>query len=470
MKFIGMVLLAGAAMVFAFEKNPLLAAMPDTSWLRLGDYNCGRALCMQTLDYSGMVYDFHRHKILLFGGGHATQLWNQTEEFDFETLTWKQLNVPDSCAFYMDSTRGYKGDTVLTDTGLVVWPDGGTVGYDGDVRPISRHTYDQLDMASDTCLMIMSATQCDKGGCQPFWLDYHKDRYIWLFDPVAVRWKRLSPDAITANFAVGTALDPATGLLYMAGGRNYDIHSYDWKTMKRSVVGSCPVGWASCQAMTFNPVHGSMLLFTSSNILEYDIAANTWSTKNPSGNHVNSYLHAVPFDSVNQVFGVFKDGGFSYYSPVTNAWYSVPYDTTRFPQNPAFNCTVYDPVNNAYISLTYNGYYGWTTWAYKLSDTPGRFPGTRGGTRAEGGVSSAGAALRLSVAPNPFSASTRILVRGNARVDNLAVYDITGRKMTVWKTVGKDLTWKAGMLPAGLYVLKAKAGSHVLSQKLLKLK
>ena len=445
--------LAAAATLFAFEKNPLLAAMTDTSWLRIGDYS-GRPLERQTLDYSGMVYDFHRHKILIFGGGHATAMWNQTMEFDFATLTWKQLNVPDSCPFYLDSTRGYPADA---GTG---WPDGGTIGYDGDKRPISRHTYDQLDMASDTCLMIMSATQCDKGGCMSqeqwnAWAYFH-DTYIWLFDPVRVKWTRLSPDAIPANFATGTALDPVSGLLYMAGGRNYDIHSYDWRTRTRTVVGSCPIGWASCQAMTFLPGRRSMLLFAASNIYEYDIAAKSWSTKNPSGTHVDSYLHAVAFDSANQVFGTIKDGRFSYYSPWTNAWYGLAYNTSAFPADPTFNCMIYDPVDNVYVALKSEAgqYYGWTTWAYKFSDTPGRFPGTRGNTLMEHGVSPGQAALAISATPNPFRTAVRIQCSGNAAPDNgeVGIYDIAGKQ--VWRTTLRQngAVWNAGPNGSGLYV------------------
>ncbi|MBL8027115.1 MAG: T9SS type A sorting domain-containing protein [Fibrobacteres bacterium] len=448
------------APLFAFPKNSLLSTISDTSWLRIGDYNCGRASCDQTLDYSGMVYDFHRHKILLFGGGHATAMWNQTEEFDLATLTWKQLNIPDSCTFYLDSTRAYFGDTVMTDTGRVVWPAGGTIGYDGDKRPISRHTYDQLDMAADTCLLIMSATQCDKGGCMSpsQWTnwEYFHDRYVWVFDPVRVSWTRLSPDAVPANFAVGTALDPSTGLLYMAGGRNYDVHTYDWKTRKREIVASCPVGWASCQAMTYNPVNHSMLLFAAANIYEYDITAKTWTAKNPRGTHVNSYLRAVSFDSVNQVFGVINNGAFSYYSPWTNTWYSLPFDTSRFPVNPAFNCTVYDPVNNVYVLLTYGTgsirYKGWTTWTYKFSDTPGLFPGTRPVLNASERGITAGPLLTISVTPNPFKTDVSLYCPiGSGEV---VIYSVDGK--AVWSSAitsdKREVLWNPGVTASGLYI------------------
>jgi hypothetical protein len=441
-------LLCLAVSLPAFQKNARLAAMGDLSSLDLGAYSCGRSLCRQTLDYSGMVYDFHRHKILLFGGGHATEMWNQVEEFDFATLTWKELNVPDSCPFYLDSTRGYPADS---GTG---WPAGGTVGYDGDKRPISRHTYDGLDMLPDTCLMFMSSPQCDKGGCmsQAQWTawTYFHDPYYWLFDPVRVKWTRLTPDAVAQSFASPTAVDPLTGRLYVKQSESGTTYYYDWRTRTKTVVNTgCPISWEIERTGTYFPANRSMLYFAASNILEFSFTANTWTSRNPSGGNVDSYGKGVPFDSVNQVFGVFSNGKFNYYSPWTNTWYSP----SGFSVSPTFNHTIYDPVDNVYIVLNSASgqYYGWNTWAYKFSDTPGKYTGTRAAARVNRGVLRGRAAIEVSAVPNPFKTSVRLRCSGSGEI---SVYTAGGKK--VWRAAiapGRpEAVWNAGSNASGLYM------------------
>lgn len=473
---LGLLLAICAITLQAFERNPILTALPDTSWVKLQDrYSCGRSLCAQTMDFSGMVYDHHRHKILMFGGGHATQFWNQTEEFDFKTLTWKQLNRPDTCTFYNDSTRAYKGDTVRLSSGRdSVMPDGGTIGYGGDKRPISRHTYDGLHMLPDTCLLLMSAAHCDKGGCMT--QDYYSnsrflhDNYYWLFDPVAVKWTRLTADAI---FCCPAEVDPVTGDCYVKHGESTRLYKYDWKTRTRSLVNStCPLGWEIEKTLTYNPLNRSMLLFGATNIYQFDIASRAWTTKNPAGRLIPAQNRAVPFDTMNQVFGIFRQGEFSYYSPLTNAWYNLPYDTTRFPKNPAYTCTVYDPVDNAFILLAYNGFSAWTTWAYKLSDTPGRFPGTRNNTLDETGKPSVNASLRLTATPNPFVSSVRLRLEGPAGAlpGIVRIYDVAGRQIARNALGGRhsEVTWGKGANGSGLYLaVFSDAAGRRISKPLL---
>lgn len=433
-------LLSVVVSAFCFEKNPVLSGMGDTSWLKIQTYyGCGMDYCSQILDYSGMTYDFHRHKILMFGGGHATQGWNQVEEFDFDSLAWRQLNKPDNCAFYSNPANGYKGDTIHLPGGLdSLLPDGGTKSSTGEVRPASRHTYDDLDMLHDTCLLIMNAVQEAKFGCmsQTYWDTnaFLHDPYVWVFDPIGVKWKRLSPNAY--GYGTGTAVDPETDLDYGKDGNGTRMYAYDWRTQTKTIMSNnCPLGWEICLPMTYHPGRRSFFLFASKNIYEYDIQGRTWTTKNPAGVRPNTYDYQVCYDSTNDVFGFINGGAFHYYSPQTNAWYKNPYDTTRFPKNMHFQHMIYDPVNNVYILVYPSGLQGWTTWAYKFTDHPQNFPGTPANIETREGTGTAG--LSLSASPNPFNSRVKISYRFKSGcAATYRIFDLGGR-----------MIFEAGLLP-----------------------
>lgn len=78
------------------KPNPTLQKISDNSAkLIQSDYKGDKGV----LSFSGMAYDHHRHKILAFGGGHATGRFpNSVHEFDFTILKWTQLteDVPPS--------------------------------------------------------------------------------------------------------------------------------------------------------------------------------------------------------------------------------------------------------------------------------------------------------------------------------------------------------------------------------------
>jgi hypothetical protein len=232
------------------------------------------------------------------------------------------------------------------------------------------------------------------------------------------------------------------------------------------------VGWEIVRVLTYYPPDQTFFLFSKDNIHEYDIATDTWTTKNPSGDHQDSYNRQVPYDSVNNVFGMVNNGAFHYYSPVTNTWYQHPYDTTLYPRNPSFEHTIYDPVDNVYIVVIPDGYHGWETWAYKLSDTPGAFPGT--GTTVEN-ASRHNPVLAMTASPNPFNAGTVISVNGKLQVTSckLSIFDIRGKNLRTWNLeleTERNVTWNASGLPAGLYLVRARVGNRTLEKKITLLK
>ena len=88
-------LLAGTA-AGAQAPNPVLTGLPGNTARDLGAY-ASDPLCgvpIQVTDYSRFTYDPVRHRLLLFGGGHASTPRTDVDVFDFATLTWSSAYAP----------------------------------------------------------------------------------------------------------------------------------------------------------------------------------------------------------------------------------------------------------------------------------------------------------------------------------------------------------------------------------------
>ena len=183
----------------AFKTNPVLKDLPAGTCKVLvepGAYKGDR----NVLAYSGMVYDFHRHKILAFGGGHATARFpNSVHEFDFETLSWSALtpDVPVEEYTGENSVRNEKGAKL------------GGVKWQGKIWAGSRHTYDGLVMLPGACLMASAqaqefqSTQCPEGYRE----NYQGGSGLWLFDPVKKEWQVSKESGRALPYCL-SALDP----------------------------------------------------------------------------------------------------------------------------------------------------------------------------------------------------------------------------------------------------------------------
>ena len=87
-----------------FKPNPTLAGLADNTTINLGAFQwekpAGEAASGSVTDYSGMTYDPHNNRILLFGGGHATTWTDAIYAFSFTTLKWTVLYSPTPAKFY----------------------------------------------------------------------------------------------------------------------------------------------------------------------------------------------------------------------------------------------------------------------------------------------------------------------------------------------------------------------------------
>jgi hypothetical protein len=208
--------------------------------------------------------------------------------------------------------------------------------------------------------------------------------------------------------------------------------------------------------MTYYPERQSFLAFPTTNLCEYDIARNAWTRLTPAGTAPNCYSLNVCYDTLNKVFCCFYNGDFYYYSPVQNQWRSMG---NGFTMARPFHHHIYDPVNNVHIVAGNSG--GWVTYAYKFSDTPGKYPGTGLTAALETGNPAAGGAT-LSVYPNPFTPATTIrLADGHAGGSAvISVYDVRGKCVDRFQAehsrLRAGLAWEADGLSCGVYLLRVK--------------
>ncbi len=79
--------------------------------------------------------------------------------------------------------------------------------------------------------------------------------------------------------------------------------------------------------------------------------------------------------------------------------------------------------------------------------------------------------VSLLAAPNPFNPSVNISIPQSLRPANVAIYNMHGKLVSMNKDYKKSmLTWNAGYLPSGIYLLKVMNGKEQKSKKLFLLK
>ncbi len=358
----------------AFRPNPKLAAMPDESAILLTNgYRKGRGV----MDYSGMVYDHHRHKILTFGGGHAAPGFpNSVHEFDFGTLRWTQLteNVPQK--------HHVKANAVLDKDGKPLCG----VKYKGKIWAVSRHTYDGLAMAAKDDVMICVQAVTSSGYSYTpkkdwpwFW-----GSAIWIFDPVKREWSVIKKNGLALNHTGSAVWPKKPDWVYFYSQRPL-FRAVNWKTGELRKLARPPRGGLahSYAGLQYYPEEEALVAFPKGPkasggknklIYKFDLKTEKWTTKEVQGDAPKTYdLNAV-YDSRNKVFVVYDNKeAFHYYSPRENRWYKTKkvIDGVKGIRHHH----VYDPVDNVHIVLGSR----WKTAAFKLSDKPGKLPGTGSG-------------------------------------------------------------------------------------------
>jgi hypothetical protein len=78
----------------------------------------------------------------------------------------------------------------------------------------------------------------------------------------------------------------------------------------------------------------------------------------------------------------------------------------------------------------------------------------------------------MEIRPNPVRSIARIIVRGlgSQTEGQLGIYTLQGRRIGLQPLAGNGIVWNAKELPAGIYLIKVRAGDREWSKRVLLLK
>lgn len=368
---------ANATPKIAFSPNPRFKKLTDNSVIDLGEFSCTQPLgdnisCKRVTDFSGLVYDQNHHQLVMFGGGHSASFTDSVFLFNFNTLTWSEDYLPTPCtAEYMSMENFNKNQAA--------WIKGPTGPYP---RPISRHTYDLLAIASGLPELIMLIGPNGDSSCPPNSkgydytyngakvAHYQLEKKIWTFS------KSAGGDGYPFyNFFQYTAseYDPISGMVILLG--RYGLYVYDpIKRTKIRIIDNSrnqfvaeDIGYAN--ELVYYPPNDKMYYFNRNSQSVWELSLNR--------NHLEKSIlkkvsvtgkypeHTEPgyaYDSINEIIGgAIFNNTFNFFNPKTMTW-AKQVVIGGEPGLLASHAIAYDPINNVYIFLTK----GYRTWAYRF--------------------------------------------------------------------------------------------------------
>lgn len=346
----------------AHKPNPRLAAIQPGSSLDLGAFTVETPegepenYANQVTDYSGMVYDAWNHRVLLFGGGHATTFTDTIYAFDLQTLTWASLYKPTPRRFYTadNMAKGF-------------WKAGGQGSYP---RPVGRHTYDQLVVPDDLPRLYLMRSGCGPSMVAPG-IGYFGGAG-GIYDFATGRWEMTEPVPF-GGYGDAAEFDPVSKLV--VGVSNAGFAVWNPKTRTTQSFDLKPSVNAYSGTLAYDPVDQAMYGFPANMQawrLELD-RANVGKSKlkllQPSGTAPPATECAFAWDAANRCFGGNVQGGTAFgYDPVANAWTGQPIAGLQ-GVSLVFHCLVYDPVSSVYVVVG-KGPAGKRTYAFKAANPP----------------------------------------------------------------------------------------------------
>jgi hypothetical protein len=361
-----------------------LSALPGNTAMDLGIYQCtdpvgeSAANCRSVTDYSGMVYDPSRQRMVVFGGGHASTNYNAVNTFQTGALKWVEEYLPTPATLMTvanyDYTRG-------------AWLSGPTGAYP---LPAARHTVDQMVVVGDE--LILLATVEGNGmftaGDQNPYTSYKFATHgrIAHYNFVTKSWSFASEEGITDW--PGTALDPVSGKVVVLG--TYTLSLYDPVARTRTAIFdfSTSAGAAHLKDESGNPVSNALLGINRNlvyfppkdrfyyiggagtvfelNLDRSNFGNSTVTSLTTSGTPLPGQEMGFAYDSKYKIIG----GGpianvFYAFDPATKTWTSKVVQGGT-PGSLAFHAIDYDPVNDVFIFLT-DYASGRRTWAYRYA-------------------------------------------------------------------------------------------------------
>jgi hypothetical protein len=312
----------------------------------------GQGSANRVTDYSGMTYDEHNHRLLMFGGGHATTFTDTIYAFSFETLQWKALYKPTPQKFYKPENM---------DKGF--WKSGGEGPYP---RPIGRHTYDLLIVPDHRKEFLLLRDGCGPSGVAPG-IGYFGGAG-GAYDFATGKWEQF-PVPFGSYGAVAEYDPVSKKIIGVAGQKIFLFDTDSRKTQvilddisdKHKVTGysGTLVYYPPDQKMYAIP---STMAVWSLTLDRADFRKSKIDKITTTGDAAPASECAFAYDAARKVFG----GGinankFYNFDPSKSAWSTEEIKGAQ-PGSMTFHCLSYDPVDNVYIFIA-----GVHTYAYRAA-------------------------------------------------------------------------------------------------------
>ncbi len=342
-------------LILAEIPNPSLLALPDGQWSQIpkssivddvGDMQiegCHDSYCDLNgiFDYSGGVFDQSHHRFIIYGGGHYGYYGNQIYTFELDNLTWKLWYQPSPISAFITPPT-YK------------FSDG---------KPVSRHTYDQMDYIDHLDLFFQYS------GATAEWYGYHNGASfgdLWTFDFKSVTWKDHTSevtggenDYYLSQPGFSGEYDPKTKKFYYFphGVWSYDFTAKHWtKLLDKSIPGierSSVLDTKRRKIFTYGGDYGGEATFS-----EYDIDKNTLSTISTSSEPGPRSGAGIAYDEANDLIVLFggKDSQKSvwYYDYDTKKWSQTTYSNGPQTNTRNYNRFAYDRTHNLFFYIHRN--------------------------------------------------------------------------------------------------------------------
>lgn len=352
------------------DANPLFDDLQPGEVMDLGPFTCTPPdgeedyLCLGVFGYGGMTFDPNGHRVLSFGGGHATTMNDSIHALDLAgTPAWTSLYEPTPCS-------AMTPDNV--DAALGAWISGASGPFP---RPVSAHTYDLVAFAPELDEMILLGRSFTGGYCSGAGNDISGP--IAHFVPELAAWE-FSGDPSTASVGLaGAEYDPTTGHFVTFGPSGLSIYDPVGRTMIASIgaddipgIGDIDVGYAN--HMTYFPPDDTfyyVLRGTGGQVVALHLdretpAASSVELVATSGTGSPHVEPGYDYDPVNHIIGGgVADSTFYAFDPATGAWTSTAMQGGA-PGTQTFHALVYDAIDGIFVFVS-EGDSGGHTWAYR---------------------------------------------------------------------------------------------------------
>lgn len=181
------------------------------------------------MSFSGGAYDSKRHRMMVWGGGHAAYMGNELYAFDVAEARWMRVTEPSRPLIEAGAHRVEGRGKVAPSA-----QQGPTRG----LGPISVHSYDQVEYLPEQDVFFAA-------GGSSFSSSGYATRLTWLFDldrTDGSGWRQADPmpGAIYGlfEFALGTAYDPGSRRVIMRGYTQagaFDPTTGSWTITRRTL-------------------------------------------------------------------------------------------------------------------------------------------------------------------------------------------------------------------------------------------